>query len=135
MKKAHILWDKMPYRKQTFPEIPTEIGDLDLHGFATFKKINFNVHRNTLAIYFVQSEVGKLNIGDIIISRFEIVFKNPIKYILSERDTEMPKWCDKITEDFVLFENKEFKEIQFSFHGGRTLLISAESAIILFSPI
>lgn len=132
MKKTKILWNKIPIREQTFPKIPTDIGDLDLHSFTSLEDINFNINKNTLSISFTESEKNKLNIGKTIISKCEIIFKNPIKYILSKRDPEMPEWCDKITEDIILFENAKYKEIQFLFHGGRTLLISAEKVSIFY---
>ena len=109
---------KIDHAKHNGPiiELNTPLGDIDLHNFADLVKME--IENDEILFVWKESESGRLKLGDLTISQFDLVFhKTKIrKFLISPLDTD----DEEISLDYFIVEHRsgDTSCFQFFFFGG-----------------
>lgn len=106
-------------------EVPTPVGDVDLHNFADFSGLEYEV-TGELRLIWLAAEPGKFKFGHIPISRAVLVFEQVSHLAVTARDPEMPVSEDQALEEFYVLETGAAgHHLRFNFAGGRVIELRA----------
>ena len=110
-------------------ELPTPLGDIDLHNFAEFEEFVFTVEGGLQLVWREwEDEAGQFRLGARVIRRAELVFGGVSRLSLTPRDPDMPPAEDRTLEDLTVEQlNRSSCRIRFMFAGGRELDVTAGS--------
>ena len=124
-----IIWSKIKLRNKTYLEIPTPYGNLDLHAFAVFNELKFNVEKSQVSLQFIPWKENEFQVpsgeGNIL-QKAKLIFEDVHHFHIEKRDDTMPAEEDMMLQHYVAFEHDEDKVgFVFEFNSGREIIIIA----------
>jgi hypothetical protein len=110
-------------------ELPTPLGDIDLHNFAEFQELVFTAEGGLQLVWREWEErPGQFRLGARVIRRAELVFREVSLLSLTSRDPDMPRDEDRTLEELTVEQlNRSDCRLRFVFAGGRELDVTAGS--------
>jgi hypothetical protein len=122
---------RLPKLGEPHIELPTELGDVDLHNFADFHRLIFSSD-GSLQLEWVALEPGQFRIGGVPIDSARLAFTQVERLALTPRDAEMPTAEDRALDHFVVEDaSTDSCRLRFVFNGGRQLDVTAGRVSLL----
>lgn len=106
-------------------EIQTPLGSVDLHNFAHFERLEYDVE-GTLRLVWISPEPGKFRLGTRAIQRAVLRCGGVKALTVTPRDPEIPRSEDSTLEDFEILEVEPgCCSMRFTFQGGIKIQVVA----------
>ena len=122
---ADVFFEKVtgPYWGP-FVELPTSLGILDLHNFASFTRLTYDT-AGRLELEWQADNPGRVLFGSRI-AGVRLVFSGVQSLTMTPRDPEMPLKEDRCLDHFIVHQARPGRyRILFSFLGGVDLDVTS----------